>query len=116
MILILLVLSLFTSPVSALGEEAQVYNVTIPANLFKFDPDRLTIRAGDTVRWYNKDERKHVLASVPGSGLSDELEIFSEDDLRSGGSYTHTFKQPGEYPYFCFIHNKMTGVIIVTGK
>lgn len=115
MIFFLLLFSLILTPAASFGEEARTYDVAILPNVFKFDPDKLTIKAGDTVRWHNKDERKHVLASIPGSGASDELEIFS-DEFHSGTYYSHTFKEPGEYPYFCFIHNKMTGLITVVGK
>jgi len=99
----------------AQGNDSQIYEIIIPTNLFRFEPDKLTIHTGDTVRWQNKDERKHVLASIPGSGPTDELEIFS-DELRPGSSYSHQFTEPGEYPFFCFIHNKMTGLIVVKGK
>jgi plastocyanin len=112
MIILILLFSLFFAPTPLWGAEAQTYEVTILPNILKFDPDKITIKAGDTIRWHNKDERKHVLASVPGSGPTDDLEIFS-DEFRPGTVYSHTFKDPGEYPYFCFIHNKMTGMITV---
>jgi plastocyanin len=116
MMFFFLFLSLILTPVVSLAEEARTYDIVIQANVFKFEPDKLTIKAGDTVRWHNKDERKHVLTSVERTGPLDELEIFSEDDLHSGGFFSHTFKEPGEYPYYCFIHNKMTGLITVVGK
>lgn len=115
MMFFFLLFSLILTPVASFGEEPLTYDVVIPPNVFKFDPDKLTIKAGDTVRWHNKDERKHVLASVPGSGSTEELEIFS-DEFHPDTYYSHTFKEPGEYPYFCFIHNKMTGLITVIGK
>ena len=115
MIVLFFLLSLISSPFTATGEEVQTYDVIIAANVFKFDPDKLTIKVGDTVRWSNRDERKHVLASVPGSGRTDDLEIFS-DEFHPGTIYSHTFKERGQYPYFCFIHNKMTGLIIVNER
>ena len=93
------------------GEEGTVYEVTVIRNSFKLNPQDLTIKVGDTVKWTNTDERKHNLASIPGSGPGDELEIFSV--MEPGAVYSHTFKVPGEYPYFCFIHNQMTGKITV---
>lgn len=112
---VLFLISLTFSPNLSLGQEARFYDIVISPNIFKFDPEKITISVGDTVRWHNNDERNHVLASVPGSGQTDELEIFS-DEFHPGTIYTHTFKVPGEYPYFCFIHNRMTGVITVIGK
>ncbi|HET6464076.1 MAG TPA: plastocyanin/azurin family copper-binding protein [Nitrospiria bacterium] len=93
------------------GEEGTVYEVTVIRNSFKLNPQDLTIKVGDTVKWTNTDERKHNLASIPGSGPGDELEIFAV--MEPGAVYSHTFKVPGEYPYFCFIHNQMTGKITV---
>ncbi|HUK56060.1 MAG TPA: plastocyanin/azurin family copper-binding protein [Nitrospiria bacterium] len=95
----------------AKGEEGTVYEVTVIRNSFKLNPQNLTIKVGDTVKWTNTDERKHNLASIPGSGPGDELEIFAV--MEPGAVYSHTFKVPGEYPYFCFIHNQMTGKITV---
>lgn len=115
MIILILLLGLFFAPISATAAESQIYEVVILPNILKFDPDKITIKVGDTIRWHNKDERKHVLASVPGSGPTDDLEIFS-DEFRPGTVYSHTFKEPGEFPYFCFIHNKMTGMITVEGR
>ena len=100
---------------AAYGEESQTYDVQVLLNSYKFVPDHLTLKAGDTVVWHNNDERQHVLASVPGSGPTDDLEIFAEK-FHPGTIYSHTFKEPGEYPYFCFIHNRMRGVITVLGK
>jgi len=97
---------------SATGEEGTVYEVSIIKNVFK--PAELTIRPGDTVKWTNTDERKHLFASVPGSGPTEELEIFAL--MEPGSTWDHTFQTVGEYPYFCFIHNQMTGKIIVTSK
>ncbi len=115
MIIIVLFLSLILGPLPVYGTEASSYDIQIPLDIYKFIPDKLTIKAGDTVRWHNNSDRKHVLASVPGSGASEEFEIFS-DEFHPGTIYSHMFKEPGEYPYFCFIHNKMTGVITVRGK
>jgi len=93
------------------AEEGTVHEVTVIRNAFKLNPQDLTIKVGDTVKWTNTDERKHNLASIPGSGPGDELEIFSV--MEPGAVYSHTFKIAGEYPYFCFIHNQMTGKITV---
>jgi len=97
------------TPASRAG--GTVHQVTVIRNAFKLDPQNLTIPVGDTVNWTNTDERKHNLASIPGSGATDELEIFSV--MEPGAVYSHTFTTPGEYPYFCFIHNQMTGKITV---
>lgn len=96
----------------AQGNAEETHQVKIIRNALKLDPKVITIKAGDTVEWSNPDSRKHNLASVPGSGLTDKLEIFSV--MEPGDVFSHTFSTPGEYPYFCFIHNQMTGHITVT--
>jgi plastocyanin len=101
----------FLSAADSKAEEGTVYEVNVIRNTFKLNPQDLTIKVGDTVKWTNTDERKHNLASIPGSGPGDELEIFSV--MEPGAVYSHTFKVAGEYPYFCFIHNQMTGKITV---
>jgi len=105
------VVLMFLQAPSAKGAEGTVHEITVIRNTFKLDPQDITIKVGDTIKWTNTDERKHNLASIPGSGPGDELEIFSV--MEPGAVYSHAFKTPGEYPYFCFIHNQMTGKITV---
>ena len=89
----------------------KLYEVVVLENTLKLTPPKITVQLGDTVRWTNQDSKKHFLASVPGSGKTAELEIFSLMD--PGNIYEHTFKEAGVFPYFCFIHNQMTGRITV---
>jgi len=105
-------LMLFLQSTPTVWAGGAVHQVNVIRNAFKLNPQNLTIPVGDTVTWTNTDERKHNLASIPGSGTTEELEIFSV--MEPGAVYSHTFTTPGEYPYFCFIHNQMTGKITVT--
>lgn len=96
----------------AMGE-GEVHEVVIPEGKSIFTPEEVSIKAGDTVRWVNKDETfpSHDFASVPGPKPENkELKII---ELKSGETYEHTFAVPGEYPYFCYIHKGMVGKIIV---
>lgn len=90
----------------------KLYEVVVLENTLRLTPPKITVQLGDTVRWTNQDNQKHFLASVPGSGKPGELEIFSL--MEPGKIYEHTFKEAGVFPYFCFIHNQMTGRITVT--
>ena len=78
---------------------------TVIMKNFAFDPAELKIKAGDTVVWTNKD-------SIPHNLVSDSFEIISPT-VPIGGTYSHTFKTTGEYPYNCEIHTGMKGKIIV---
>ena len=110
--LVITLIFIMNSPVT--GQGGTVFEVSVLKNTLKLDPQEITITTGDTIKWTNIDNRKHNLASLPGSGTSDELEIFSV--MEPGDVYSHKFSTPGEYPYFCFIHNQMTGHITVAKK
>lgn len=72
---------------------------------FIFNPPMLTITAGTTVKWTNKDNSAHTVAGDDGSWRSSRL--------NRGSTFTFTFTQPGTYTYFCSLHPAMTGTIIV---
>lgn len=88
-----------------------VYEVRIPKGADKFEPALLKIKTGDSVKWTNEDDRRHPIAGIPGQGTNDK-ELFSQP-IPPGGSWTHTFKKAGEFPYFCYIHYVMMGAVIV---
>lgn len=81
---------------------------------FSFTPDVVMVKAGHSVRWVNEDVANHtVTAGAPGN-RSDEQEEFASGLLVKGDSFTHRFSSPGEYPYFCSVHDVMTGKVLVT--
>ena len=88
-----------------------VHEVRIPKGMDKFEPALLKIKTGDTVKWINEDDRWHPIASIPGQGTSDKE--LSSSPIPPGGSWSHTFRKTGEYPYFCYIHYVMMGAVIV---
>lgn len=94
----------------ALSSEPTENNVTIYKDSYKFDPPSIYIEVGDTVNWVNQDQRRHLTASIPTG--TDELEIFCPE-LYPGKVCSHTFSRPGTYSYFCFIHRRMVGEVIV---
>jgi plastocyanin len=97
------------------GQEARTVDVIITKDSYAFDPPRLAIEVGDTVRWRNEDTRRHLTSSIPGFGPDTNLEIFCED-LYAGKTCEHTFNKPGRYPYFCFVHNRMQGEVVVVDR
>ena len=72
---------------------------------FVFSPLTITIAAGTTVRWTNHDDIPHTVVS--------EDKSFKSKVLDTDESYVFTFSKPGTYTYFCSIHPKMTGKIMV---
>jgi plastocyanin len=72
---------------------------------FTFGPATLTVTAGTTVTWTNKDDIPHTVVSTDG--------VFKSKVLDTDEKFTFTFSKAGNYPYFCSIHPKMTGKVIV---
>ena len=83
------------------AEEANV--VTI--DNFSFTAPELTVAVGTTVKWVNHDDIPHnVVASN---------KAFRSKPLDTDDSYSFTFASAGSYDYFCGLHPKMQGKIIV---
>jgi plastocyanin len=68
-----------------------------------FNPDQLSVRAGDAVTWVNHDSDKHHLQ---GDG-------FESKDLPNNSTFTVQFPEPGEIAYHCTIHTYMEGKVVV---
>ena len=73
---------------------------------FTFDPPTLTVKAGTTVTWVNTDDIPHVVSEKNGA--------FRSGALDTDESFTQAFPTAGTVEYFCAIHPKMTGKIVVT--
>ena len=73
---------------------------------FTFNPTPLTVKAGTTVTWTNKDDIPHGIAAT-GTTFKRSAAMDTDDN------YSFTFTTPGTYQYFCYIHPHMTGTIKV---
>jgi plastocyanin len=73
---------------------------------FAFDPAELSVAAGTTVTWTNRDTVPHTATGDDGS--------FDTGTLDPGASASHTFATAGTFAYFCAFHPNMTGTVIVT--
>ena len=74
---------------------------------FTFDPPTLTIAAGTKVTWINRDDVPHTATSTA------KPKSFDSGTLDTDQQFSHVFTKPGTYDYFCAVHPKMTGQIIV---
>jgi plastocyanin len=72
---------------------------------FAYDPDPVTIAEGGKVTWVNEDSAPHTATADDGS--------FDTGTLEEGKLKSETFKEPGEYTYFCEIHPDMHGTVQV---
>lgn len=82
---------------------AKVVDVDIQG--FKFEPRDITINAGDTVRWTNKDGVGHT-----AMGQNNE---FDTGTIQPGQAVSYKFNTTGTYNYRCGFHPSMTGSITV---
>jgi plastocyanin len=72
---------------------------------FMFAPNSLTIKAGATVTWANKDDEPHSVVSDAG--------LFRSGAVDTDETFSFKFVQPGTYHFTCSIHPRMVGTIIV---
>jgi plastocyanin len=86
-------------------QDAKTAPVEIKIDNFSFSPATITIPAGTTVRWTNRDD-------IPHTVVSDDQK-FASKALDTDDQYSYTFTKPGTYGYFCSIHPKMTGKVVV---
>ena len=70
-----------------------------------FTPNTIHVKKGQAVTWRNKDDLDHTVDAEDGS--------FSSGTIKSGKTFSHTFKKAGKYPYSCHLHPRMKGVIVV---
>jgi plastocyanin len=73
---------------------------------FTFAPVTITVPAGTTVSWVNRDD-------IPHTVVSDDKTTFKSKALDTDDKFSFTFSKPGTYSYFCSIHPKMTGKVVV---
>jgi amicyanin len=74
---------------------------------FSFGPETLTIAVGTTVTWTNRDDIPHTVVA------SDAAKTFKSKVLDTDEKFSFTFAKAGTYPYFCSVHPKMTGKVVV---
>lgn len=94
-----------------------------------FEPDALTVSAGDTVVWENVSQTGHTVTAY-ADGIPAEADYFAsggfateqaarsaypDGDIGGGATFEHTFSVPGTHEYFCVPHEGvgMTGTVEV---
>ncbi len=106
MLALVLGLSAATSGKSPAGpSEDQRNEYRIKIDNFSFMPASMTVPAGTTITWVNHDD-------VPHNVVSTEKK-FKSPVLDTDEQFSYKFTDPGAYEYFCSIHPKMTGKIVV---
>jgi plastocyanin len=91
------------SPGSA--NPAEPASAEVKVDNFSFGPATLTVAVGTTVTWTNRDDIPHTIVSTD--------KVFKSKVLDTDEKFSFTFSKAGTYPYFCSIHPKMTGSVVV---
>ena len=73
---------------------------------FAFNPPTITVKSGEQITWINRDEEPHTVVSV-------EKQFKKSSALDTDQEFTITAGAPGTYTYYCSVHPKMTGTIVV---
>jgi Icc protein len=90
-------------PLEAATTNADARDVVV--DNFSFAPATTSVPVGSTITWTNRDDVPHNIVSTE--------QKFKSPVLDTDEQFSHRFDAPGSYKYFCSIHPKMTGRIVV---
>ena len=86
------------------GAEVSMRNI-------QFEPNEVTIKAGQTVAWTNDEAVPH---DVDGSGPGGDFSSGPEGGMKEGDVFLFKFSEPGTYDYVCRVHAPgMAGTVTV---
>ncbi len=89
------------------ARDANAATSGVSVKSFAFSPATIRIKPGEAVRWINDED------TVPHNVTSETAGSFASPTMRPGDSYLRTFETAGAYNYFCSIHPRMRGVVLV---
>jgi plastocyanin len=99
-------LMMFSGTRSVVAKDQPVATgVDVKIDNFVFGPQTVTIPVGATVTWTNHDDIPHTSVSTDG--------VFKSKVMDTDEKFSYTFTKTGTYSYFCSIHPKMTGTVVV---
>jgi plastocyanin len=75
-----------------------------------FIPSTISVSVGTTVTWTNDDSAAHTVTSGQEATFDG---IFDSGLFMAGRTFSYTFDEVGQYPYFCFVHPWMKGQVVV---
>ena len=93
------------APRTAAAPGAVAAPAEVKIDNFSFTPASITVPVGTEVTWTNRDD-------IPHNVVSEDHSIKSKT-LDTDEKFTFTFTKPGTYSYFCSIHPKMKGTVVV---
>ena len=91
--------------VTATTQQPAPATAEVKIDNFSFGPATLKLAVGTTVTWINHDDIPHTVVSTDN--------VFKSKVLDTDEKFSYTFAKAGTYPYFCSLHPKMTGTVVV---
>ena len=104
-VIIAIVLLIAGSPSVTANDQPTAASAVVNIDNFVFGPQTITVPVGTTVTWTNSDDIPHTSVSTEG--------VFKSKVLDTDEKFSYTFTKAGTYPYYCTIHPKMTGKVVV---
>src|ERR1700736_4764613 len=90
---------------TASAGQAQASSAEVKIDNFSFAPATVTVAVGTTVTWVNRDDIPHTVVNPD--------KVFKSKVLDTDDKFSFVFTKAGRYSYFCSIHPKMTGEVVV---
>jgi plastocyanin len=98
-------LMLVASPSAKANDQSSAASAEVKIDNFVFGPQTVTVPVGATVTWTNHDDIPHTVVSTEG--------VFKSKVRDTDEKFSYTFTKAGTYPYYCSVHPKMTGTVVV---
>jgi plastocyanin len=103
---VMIAMLLFVGPTSVqANDQTPAATAEVKIDNFSFAPQTLTVAVGATVTWVNRDDIPHTVVSTDG--------VFKSKVRDTDEKFSYTFAKAGTYSYFCSVHPKMTGKVVV---
>ena len=104
-VVIAMLLLLVGSPSVTANDQPSAANVAVKIDNFSFGPQAITVPVGTTVTRTNSDDIPHTAVSTVG--------VFKSKVMDTDEKFSYTFTKAGTYSYYCSVHPKMTGQVVV---
>jgi plastocyanin len=104
-VVIAIILLVTGSPNVTASDQPSAANAVVKIDNFVFGPQTLTVPVGTTVTWTNSDDIPHTAVSTDG--------VFKSKVMDTDEKFSYKFTKAGTYSYYCSVHPKMTGKVVV---
>ena len=104
-VIAMVLLSAGSPSITANTQKPAAATAEVKIDNFSFAPETLTVPVGTTVTWINRDDIPHTVVSTEG--------VFKSKVRDTDEKFSYTFAKAGTYRYYCSMHPKMTGKVLV---